>query len=301
MKKTRKLIMVLLALTVAVSLCACGGGNGEKVQKEASGNEISGNSPADSSVDGENDIYLFDYELTFDFRTDTDGVMISGIIFCPSPRVGKGRDTDGVMISGIKDETTKNMTFPQTRVSKYNDPMPVLGIYEWAFRDNTVIENVIIPDFCYQIQNSAFSGCTNLSGVEIGSGVWLIGNSAFYGCSSLKSARLPDALDTLGSAAFQACTSLESITVPEKVTVLDETLFSGCGALKSVSLPSGITEIKLYAFAGCSSLETITFAGTTAQWEAIIKDSEWSPDEHPFEVACSDGTLQIDGSGSIAS
>lgn len=45
MKKTRKLIMVLLALTVAVSLCACGGGNGEKVQKEASGNEISGNSP----------------------------------------------------------------------------------------------------------------------------------------------------------------------------------------------------------------------------------------------------------------
>lgn len=279
MKKTRKLIMVLLALTVAVSLCACGGGNGEKVQKEASGNEISGNSPADSSVDGENDIYLFDYELTFDFRTDTDGVMISG----------------------IKDETTKNMTFPQTRVSKYNDPMPVLGIYEWAFRDNTVIENVIIPDFCYQIQNSAFSGCTNLSGVEIGSGVWLIGNSAFYGCSSLKSARLPDALDTLGSAAFQACTSLESITVPEKVTVLDETLFSGCGALKSVSLPSGITEIKLYAFAGCSSLETITFAGTTAQWEAIIKDSEWSPDEHPFEVACSDGTLQIDGSGSIAS
>lgn len=117
----------------------------------------------------------------------------------------------------------------------------------------------------------------------------------------IKSARLPDALDTLGSAAFQACTSLESITVPEKVTVLDEMLFSGCGALKSVSLPSGITEIKLYAFAGCSSLETITFAGTTAQWEAIIKDSEWSPDEHPFEVACSDGTLQIDGSGSIAS
>ncbi len=106
MKKTRKLIMVLLALTVAVSLCACGGGNGEKVQKEASGNEISGNSPADSSVDGENDIYLFDYELTFDSRTDTDGVMISG----------------------IKDETTKNMTFPQTRVSKYNDPMPVLGV-----------------------------------------------------------------------------------------------------------------------------------------------------------------------------
>lgn len=279
MKKTRKLIMVLLALAVAVSLCACGGGNGEKVQKEAAGNEISGNSPADSSVDGENDIYLFDYELTFDSRTDTDGGMISG----------------------IKDETTKNMTFPQTRVSKYNDPMPVLGIYEWAFRDNTVIENVIIPDSCYQIQNSAFSGCTNLSGVEIGSGVWLIGNSAFYGCSSLKSARLPDALDTLGSAAFQACTSLESITVPEKVTVLDEMLFSGCGALKSVSLPSGITEIKLYAFAGCSSLETITFAGTTAQWEAIIKDSEWSPDEHPFEVACSDGTLQIDGSGSIAS
>ena len=125
----------------------------------------------------------------------------------------------------------------------------------------------------------------------------MIDNYAFEECTSLKSIQLPDALDTIGYCAFQNCSSLEQITIPEKVTVLEQMIFAGCKNLKSISLPAGITEIKIHAFRDCSSLETIVFAGTTAQWETVVKESGWNPHDCSFEVVCSDGTLQIDGFG----
>ena len=152
MKNVRKFMFILLGLTIVLSLCSCGS-NGdesknknsdnktsEKSQVKNSDNKTSSNSPVDGSIDGENDVYLFEYELTFDSKTNTEGAMISA----------------------IKDKTVKNVILPKTLVSKYSDPMPVLGLYRSAFANNDMIESVTIPDSYYQIQEAAFSRCTNL-------------------------------------------------------------------------------------------------------------------------------------------
>ena len=57
-----------------------------------------------------------------------------------------------------------------------------------TFQDCKYIESITLPDTITQIGIQAFSGCTNLKSVVIGSGVKnILGSSVFYNCTSLES------------------------------------------------------------------------------------------------------------------
>ena len=64
------------------------------------------------------------------------------------------------------------------------------------------------------IANSAFSGCSGLTSIEIPNSVTSIGEWAFYNCSGLTSINLPDGLTSIGEWAFYNCSGLTSITIP---------------------------------------------------------------------------------------
>ena len=89
------------------------------------------------------------------------------------------------------------------------DEKPVIEIAEEAFYGNTSITSVTIPDSVTSIGNVAFCYCYNLTSVTIGNGVTSIGSSAFYACTSLKSVTIPDSVTSIGDDAFRNCTSLE--------------------------------------------------------------------------------------------
>ena len=80
------------------------------------------------------------------------------------------------------------------------------------------------------------------------------------------------------------------------VTGLNNAAFFKQDKITSVTLPNSITKIEQFAFWGCDSLEHIVFDGTKEEWNAIEKESGWSPRTKQdvrirFSVYCVDGTL----------
>lgn len=108
-----------------------------------------------------------------------------------------------------------------------------------------------------RISGNAFSDCTGLTSIKMGSGIQEIGSYAFSGCSGLTSAQLSHNIDTLKHGLFEDCTGLETITIPSSVTVLEGSVFSGCTHLKSITISSGVTLIGTYAFYNCTDLDSI--------------------------------------------
>ncbi len=101
---------------------------------------------------------------------------------------------------------------------------------------------------------SAFSGCSNLTGVTIPSSVTSIGDGAFDECTNLTSIRIPDSVTNIGSSAFGNCTSLTSVTIPDSVTSLGKNAFFDCVRLTSVTVPNSVTKIGNWAFSECHGL-----------------------------------------------
>ena len=118
--------------------------------------------------------------------------------------------------------------------------------------------DVVMPDCVTSIEGSAFSGCSGLTSIAIGSGVTSIGGSAFSGCSGLTSVTIGSSVTSIGGSAFSGCSGLTSVTIPNSVTSIGGSAFSGCSGLTSVTIGSGVTSIGGSAFSGCSGLTSVT-------------------------------------------
>ena len=123
-------------------------------------------------------------------------------------------------------------------------------------KNNPSLASVTI-EHATSIGNSAFSGCSGLTSINIPDGVTSIGREAFYGCSSLTSINIPNSVTSIGSQAFLGCSGLTSINIPDGVTSIESETFRGCSGLTSINIPDGVTEIGSDAFSGCSGLTSI--------------------------------------------
>jgi formylglycine-generating enzyme required for sulfatase activity len=169
----------------------------------------------------------------------------------------------------------------------------VTGIGYGAFNDNKNITRVTIPDSVTSIVG--FSGCTNLTSINIPNNVIIIGGSAFQGCTSLASIVIPNRVTRIDGYAFQGCTKLVNITIPDSVTNIGSGAFAGCTGLTNVIIGKNVTSIggageeawmgQSGAFQGCISLTSI-----------IIPDSVTSIERATF-YGCNSLTSVIIGSG----
>lgn len=96
---------------------------------------------------------------------------------------------------------------------------------------------VTLPACLERIDDYAFSGCENLTTINLSDSIRYIGDDAFYGCSSLKNIHWPLRLTTIGSRAFRQ-TALETISLPEGVTSVGDGAFYICPFAKTVYIPS---------------------------------------------------------------
>ena len=189
------------------------------------------------------------------------------------------------IVSGLESTCTDTeIVIPST----YNGK-PVKEIGEDAFKNNSAITSVTIPNSVTAIGSSAFYYCTNLNAVEIPNSVITIGASAFYYCRSLTAIEIPSGVQSIGNYAFCSCRGLTNITIPNSVKSIGDRAFSNCTGLTSIvvdanneyymssgncliekasmtviqgyknsTIPSGVQSIGNYAFYSCSGLTNIT-------------------------------------------
>ena len=103
------------------------------------------------------------------------------------------------------------------------------------------VDEIIIPATVVQdgityrvtrIGKGAFSGCNELTLIDIPEGVTEIGTSAFSGCTILEDVDLPNSLVSIEMYAFQNCTSFTIFDVPRNVAKIHYRAFWGCRGLK---------------------------------------------------------------------
>lgn len=129
-------------------------------------------------------------------------------------------DEKAYVVTGYGVQFDKEITIP----SKYED-LPVIGIAKQAFKENSTITKVVIPDSITYIDTEAFYGCKNLTSVTIGTGVKTIGKAAFEKCNKVSTFILPEGLTEIGARAFAGCTAIQSINIPTTVTKVGESAF----------------------------------------------------------------------------
>ena len=123
-------------------------------------------------------------------------------------------------------------------------------------------DNVVIPK-TYRgipvkiIEDRAFRYQTRLKNITLPDSVTSIGNSAFYGCSGLTSITIPDSVTSISDYAFEGCDGLTSVTIGNGVTSIGDYAFRGCTGLTRVTIGNGVTSIGYDAFNGCKGLTSI--------------------------------------------
>lgn len=169
-------------------------------------------------------------EVTTDQGTFTIGYGGSGYNKYDAPTVigYKGSDSD--------------VTLP-TKVT-INDTEQDITILGDAFKSNTAITSVTIPEGYTSIGISALSGCSGLTSITIPGSLQVIGATAFENCTKLTTVNFTENENgTLKfmNKVFNGCTALERIILPVQTTsVFDNgNIFTGCTALKNITVSSG--------------------------------------------------------------
>lgn len=100
-----------------------------------------------------------------------------------------------------------NVVIPDTVVYKGRN-LKVVEIGTEAFRGDSELKNVTIPNTVKTISAKSFYSCINLANIVIGDSVEIIGGYAFYNCSGLKKVTIPNSVTEIHAYAFYYCESL---------------------------------------------------------------------------------------------
>ena len=136
------------------------------------------------------------------------------------------------------------------------DGKPVVAIGMGAFKGNTTMQSVVIPDSVMSIGIGAFRNCTALSDISGGNLVVRIGSRAFEGCTSLTELPLMYVLKYVGAAAFRNCSQLNGAML-YGVKKINPYTFAGC---ENMSYITSVDTVKVseFAFLNCKNLRDAT-------------------------------------------
>ncbi|MCD7728427.1 MAG: leucine-rich repeat domain-containing protein [Clostridia bacterium] len=218
---------------------------------------------------------------------------VCGYAMTPSEGLSYTISTDGsyYTVSGIGTCEDTDIVIPST-----HENIAVTAIATNAFKQQTQITSVYVPDSVTQIGSGAFGGCSGLTSMTlpfVGSSAsasrassstlfgYIFGTEVtasdtytqqFYSTSGYARYYLPYNLTTVtitgGSlfyGAFYACKNLESVTLGENVTSIGNWAFYNCTSLVSVTLGNSVTTINGYAFYGCTKLKNLNIPDSVTE------------------------------------
>jgi len=167
------------------------------------------------------------------------------------------------------------------------------------------MQTITLPETVTEIDDYAFSDCSNLTTVNYSKKLTKIGEYAFQRCTSLEKIYIPKSLKEMGMAVFKDCVSIDVVEIEDlvawsKVTWISSSnnpicfaekliingeeitdlvitkemsnvtsdLFNNADFLTSVTFEEGVKNIGARAFYGCDNLEEINFPESIVSIEA---------------------------------
>lgn len=118
-----------------------------------------------------------------------------------------------------------------------------------AFQNCDAIESITVPSRILSIGSYAFSECSSLREINIGtdgpvgSGM-KIGPYAFSSNHALTQVNLGSNVTSVGDYAFRNCSSLEILEFPDSVTELGYDIVDKCSSLKKLVFGNGLTQLE---------------------------------------------------------
>lgn len=193
------------------------------------------------------------------------------------------------------------------------DEYSVTEIAKYAFKNNTTLRSVVIPEGVTTIGFEAFFKCTALRYVTLPDSLREIWRSAFTGSAiytevgnwaydvlyignHLIEARdnkvsgtytVKDGTVSIAYDAFEYNKGIEEVIFPQSLRAIGEGAFSSCENLKKADLPEGLEVLGRSAFDG-ASLESVTIpAGITEINDYVFRGCDFT------EVVLHDGVTSI--------
>ncbi|MBR5168435.1 MAG: leucine-rich repeat protein, partial [Salinivirgaceae bacterium] len=162
--------------------------------------------------------------------------------------------------------TLGNIVIPST--TTINDiKYTVTNIDDQAFRDNTTIVSVVIPNSVTTIESNAFRNCKNLEYVVIPSSVTTIGEGPFCESNKLTAIYVEDgnkdfisvdgvvySADMKTLVQYPCAKPGSTFTIPNGVENIKYGAFSSCKNLTSLILPNTLKNIYWWAISGCGHM-----------------------------------------------
>ena len=185
-------------------------------------------------------------------------------------------------VTGLLSGAGSEVVIPKT----YGD-LPITAIAPSAFRGNSALTSITIPDSVKEIGDYAFAECGGLTEVVLPHSVETLGTSAFATCTKLTSVRLSAAMTEILPETFANCVALRTVNVPAAVKTIGHRAFSGCVVLSEMTLPVGIRTLAGEIFRNTAITE-ITFGGTVTAWESISR-TDFAKESSLTVVHCTNG------------
>ena len=152
------------------------------------------------------------------------------------------------------------------------DGHTVVAIGKSAFKGNTQLAAVTIPDTVTEIENGAFSSCAGLTDIKLPRNLKTLGGDAFYGCTGLTSVLIPKTVENTHFyyngiySPFRECNNLQAVKFEDGMTRIPNSILCFCAAKLDIVIPSSVTEIGECAFLN-SGLVTVTIPDTVTEIE----------------------------------
>lgn len=118
---------------------------------------------------------------------------------------------------------------PKLRGNKVTVPDGTKYIAKIAFRNNSNITELILPDSLISIGEQAFSGCMSLYFIDFGKGLSQIGDSkhsTFVFSNCLQEIIFDEGIEIIDESAFSLCESAKTLTLPESLRCTYKNAFS---------------------------------------------------------------------------
>ncbi|MBR7012772.1 MAG: leucine-rich repeat protein [Muribaculaceae bacterium] len=168
---------------------------------------------------------------------------------------------------GDQVEVIPNFFAQGSQITEITIPNSVTTIGNSAFDGCSSLSGTLsIPNSVTSIGEAAFSGCIGLTGeLTIPNSVTAIRNATFNGCSGLSGTlTIPNSVSAIGSQAFADCVGITAFNMGNAITSIGNEAFLNCLGITEISIPNSVVQIGIAAFEGCENLGKVNISSLEA-------------------------------------